>query len=112
MNKKGVKELGFLGMFLLVVSLVSCLPKESIKTGPPFIYLDFNKKLENTGFSQATIDSGQSSEFTRGIKDSCLNLTGSVKNRQFVVVSSNDQSDLTDFDGYTVLIWVKKAPMI
>ncbi len=78
-------------------------------TGMAMIDIDFNNRIENTGMTGVKISS-EFAEFAKGMNDSCLNLSATAGKRFPVIVTCKEESSLTDYNQFTVEVWVKKAP--
>jgi len=77
-------------------------------TGMAMIDIDFNNRIENTGMARVSISS-EFAEFAKGMNDSCLNLSATADKRFPVIVTCKDESSLTDYNEFTIEVWVKKA---
>ena len=71
------------------------------------IDIDFDNIVENHGMANISIEAGNS-EFTKGLNDSCLNLTGTSNRRGPVILTCNEESSLAEYKEFTVEIWIKK----
>lgn len=99
----------FLTASLLGLMLYACGDENpKTNTGLAMIDIDFNNRIENTGMAGVDIEAPEA-DFDRGIKDSCLNLTGTSNKREPVIISCNEDINLTEYREFTVELWVKKT---
>lgn len=96
---------------LLVLLNTSCSwlqPKQYKSPGVPLIGFSFDTKFDNDGILNVDILKDINLSYDKGISDSCLNLTKTSTYRLPLSVSFPDQYNVDDYEGFTVLFWVKK----
>lgn len=96
------------GMFFLVLFLVSsCSTPVMEKPGMPFIYIDFNGHVKNSGLLKVSISGDENVSYSSGVSDSCLNLSVTSEFRKPIIIEKNKLDMLTDYPGITFLLWTK-----
>ncbi len=101
---------------LLVITVIAAFALQGCEdktikgnTGMTMIDIDFNNRIENTGMARVNIIS-EYAEFEKGMNDSCFNLSATSDKRLPVIVTCKEESSLTDYNEFTVEVWIKKAP--
>ncbi len=97
---------------LFIVAVLSgCSEKEVIgNAGMAMIDIDFNNSIGNTGMADITVKGDKLAEYEKGLKDTCLNLSGTSSSRNPIIITCSGDINLADYDEFTVEVWAKKVP--
>ncbi|MBN2165818.1 MAG: endonuclease/exonuclease/phosphatase family protein [Marinilabiliaceae bacterium] len=97
--------------FIIGFVLSSCayFKKEPVKsTGIPLVGYSFDSRFENSGVLKMAKEDNIELSYDKGIVDSCLNLTATAQKRVPVEVSFPTLFNVDDYEGFSVVFWIKK----
>jgi endonuclease/exonuclease/phosphatase family metal-dependent hydrolase len=100
----------YLTIITLSFLISACNNRDYSAPGPSLIYLNFNNKIANSGILPVEFRGEKYVSYAKGIKDTCLNLTGTAEFRKPVIVDKGPANSFGDYEGLTILMWVKASP--
>ncbi|WP_075591587.1 endonuclease/exonuclease/phosphatase family protein [Labilibacter marinus] len=101
----------FICIVAFCLSLVSCDFLEPSDKVPsvPLLYFNFNGNNESSGIEPFKIYGNQTMSYSKGIKDSSLNLTGTSYYRKPIVVETKGHFIPQQQNAFAVIVWVNVA---
>ncbi|RCW30417.1 LamG-like jellyroll fold domain-containing protein [Marinilabilia salmonicolor] len=99
----------YLTIISVILLLWGCNNREYSDPGPSLIYLDFNNKIENSGILPVEFRGEKYVSFAEGIKDTSLDLSINAQYRKPVIIEKGPANSFGDYEGLTILLWVKAA---
>jgi endonuclease/exonuclease/phosphatase family metal-dependent hydrolase len=103
-------------------SLLICLVPGSLLSGcwdnnepaplptMPLISLEFENEIKNQGVMPVVFRGDGNVSYSQGVSGMGLDLSHTAKYRKPVVLAKDHHSQITDYPGVTVLLWVKLSP--
>lgn len=98
----------WISFVLLFCTLMAC--EEELPVSNPLIAFDFNNSLRNSGMEKTAIFGPQAASYAFSKTDTSLDLSSNAVTRQAIAVKLKESFSLSDYQGYTVAVWVKKHP--
>lgn len=101
--------------FFLVVLLIllnSCWVSNEPVALPamPLVSLEFENEIHNSGIMPVVFRGDGNVSYTNGVVGQALDLSHTAKYRKPVVLANDHHSNMTDYPGITMLVWVKLSP--
>nr|WP_321453291.1 LamG-like jellyroll fold domain-containing protein [uncultured Carboxylicivirga sp.] len=98
-----------IGVFIICIVLFSC--RDNLKLpGKPLMEFTFDGEITNLGLSKLDIKGDAAVSYYSDEKDTCLDLMASAEYRKPIVINYEENFSFADYDGFTISIWVQKAP--
>ncbi len=98
-----------LSIFTAVIIMAACNSSPIASPGDPLIGFDFNNGIINHGIFTVPITGQQNTFDPNGLSGKALDLSANSSFRKPVLVLLPSQYNIDDYEGVTVLAWVKKA---
>lgn len=110
-----VKNISSFIKSLLIIIIISALQscsyfnnKSDNSPGLPLVGYVFNGTLENDGILNISVLCKEEVSYSVGVSDSCLDLTKKSSSRLPLNFLFPEQYNVDDYDGFSVVFWVKK----
>jgi endonuclease/exonuclease/phosphatase family metal-dependent hydrolase len=93
-----------------IITLQSCLfaPKRADIPSLPLIEISFEDTISNSGILPVIVTGDGNVSYTEGISGNALDLSALARYRKPVVINMQSNTSLGDYQGITILIWVKR----
>ncbi|SFE97545.1 endonuclease/exonuclease/phosphatase family protein [Thermophagus xiamenensis] len=92
---------------LVLFIQTGCQKRTYQDPGPSLIYLNFNNKITNAGILPVQFQGDQYVSYTKGIADTCLNLTKTAFYRKPLIIDKGFNNSFREYEGFTILLWLK-----
>jgi endonuclease/exonuclease/phosphatase family metal-dependent hydrolase len=100
----------YLTIITISILFTACNQREYSNPGPSLIYLSFNNEVTNSGILPVEFRGDKYVSYTKGIRDTCLDLTGNALYRKPVIIDKGPANSFGDYEGLSLLFWVKSDP--
>ncbi|HKK67767.1 MAG TPA: LamG domain-containing protein, partial [Bacteroidales bacterium] len=100
----------YLVFLLALFILIGCKQRDYSNPGPSLIYVTFNGEVSNTGILPVEFRGQKYVSFSKGISDTCLNLSKNALFRKPVIIDKGSANRFNDYEGLTIIFWVKTDP--
>ena len=96
----------------LLVLLNSCWVSNEPAALPamPLISVEFENEIRNSGIMPVVFRGDGNVSYMEGVSGQALDLSHTAKYRKPVVLANDHHSNLTDYPGITILVWVRLSP--
>ncbi len=74
----------------------------------PLFYYNFNSNCNNSGIDNFFLLGSKNIHYSKGIKDSCFNLSTNTQNRKPITIKHSNELMLNHYKGFSFVIWVKQ----
>jgi len=101
-----LKSIAF-SLFLLLLC-VGC--QDDVPIGRPLLSLDFDQTIHNEGLAKVAVFGPQYLSYNIDKEDTCLDLSIDAFSRKSLALKFKDSFSLSDYEGFTVAVRVKKHP--
>ncbi len=100
----------YLTIITLTILITGCHQREYANSGPSLIHLTFNNQISNSGILPVEFRGDKYVSYTKGILDSCLNLSSNAMFRKPVIIDKGPANSFDDYEGLSLLFWVSATP--